>query len=151
ATAKDYVRRSQERLIAQPLLEQLRSRLGGAEAVERRLLALLGARRGLGGGGQGYGPGDVGNLLRPLRGDLRGLDVSHLSMRQAYLQGVEMQAASLAGAHLAEAVLGEAFAYPTGIALSADGALLAAGMPTGEVRLWRAADRTPLLAAQGHT
>ncbi len=41
AQAKDYVRRSQERLIAQPLLERLRGSLGGAEAVEQRLLALL--------------------------------------------------------------------------------------------------------------
>src|SRR5262249_40689679 len=46
ATAKDYVRRSQERLIAQPLLERLRVSLGSAEAVERRLLELLGAWRG---------------------------------------------------------------------------------------------------------
>jgi WD40 repeat protein len=37
------------------------------------------------------------------------------------------------------------------VALSAVGAFLAAGTPTGEVRLWRAADRTLLLAAQRHS
>ena len=125
--AKDYVRRSQERLIAQPLLERLHAGIGSARAVERRLLALLEAWRGLTPAEQGYGPGNVVNLLRLLRGDLRGLDLSRLAIRQAYLQGVEAQDASLAGAHLAEAVLGEAFTYPTAVALSADGAFLAAG------------------------
>ena len=46
ATAKDYVRRSQERLIVEPLLTRVRASLGAAEAVERQLLALLGTWRG---------------------------------------------------------------------------------------------------------
>ena len=150
ATAKDYVRRSQERLIAQPLLVRLGADLGGPAAVERQLLTLQGRWRGRPAAEQGYGPGNVVNLLRLLRGDLRGLDLSHLTIRHAYLQGVEAQDASLAGAHLAEAVLAEAFPYTTALALSADGAFLAAGTPLGEVRLWRVADGTLLLAAQGH-
>jgi len=151
ATAKDYVRRSQERLIARPLLERLRGGLGSAEAVERRLLALLGTWRGRPAGEQGYGPGNLLNLLRLLRGDLRGLDFSRLTIRQAYLQGVEARDASLAGAHLSEAILSEAFTYPTAVALSADGAYLAMGTSTGEVQLRRVADRTLLMAVQGHS
>ena len=151
ATAKDYVRRSQERLIARPLLERLRGGLGSAEAVERRLLALLGTWRGRPAGEQGYGPGNLLNLLRLLRGDLRGLDFSRLTIRQAYLQGVEARDASLAGAHLSEAILSEAFTYLTAVALSADGAYLAMGTSTGEVQLRRVADRTLLMAVQGHS
>ena len=72
ARAKDYVRRSQERLIAQPLLERLRGSFdwARAECRETRCTALLdsdgaaGRRRK-----QGYGPGNVVNLLRLLRGD----------------------------------------------------------------------------------
>jgi WD40 repeat protein/transcriptional regulator with XRE-family HTH domain len=151
ARAKDYVRRSQERLIAQPLLERLRGRLGSEEAVEERLRALLEDWRGRPLADHGYGPGNVLNLLRLLRGDLRGLDLSRLTIRQAYLQGVEAQGASLAGAQLHEAVLDEAFNYPTAIALSADGAYLVIGTSTGEICLWRAVDRTLLLALQGHS
>jgi transcriptional regulator with XRE-family HTH domain len=151
AQAPDYVRRAQERLIVQPLLTQLRTHLGSADAVERALLALLTGWRGRPAEEQGYGPGNVVNLLRLLRGDLRRLDLSHLAIRQAYLQGVEAQDASLAGAHLSEAVLDQAFNDPTAVALSADGALLAAGTSSGEVFLWRVADRTPLLALAGHT
>src|SRR5262249_54178603 len=100
---------------------------------------------------QRFGPGNVVNLLRLLRGDLRGLDLSRLSLQQVYLQGVEAQDTSLAGADLVGAVLDEAFAYTTGVALSADGAFVLAGTPTGDVRLWRATDRTLLQTAHGHS
>ena len=91
----------------------------------------------------------LASLLRLLRGDLRGLDLTRLCIRQAYL--AEVEDARLAGAHLAEAVLTEAFNLPTCVALSRDGAALAAEMTTGEVRLWRVADRTPLLSVPGHS
>jgi len=63
-------------------------------------------------GEQGYGPGNAINLLRLLRGQLRGLDLSHLTIRQAYLVDVEAQDGSLSGAHLANTVLAEAFDSP---------------------------------------
>jgi WD40 repeat protein len=59
-------------------------------------------------------------------------------------------ALGLAGAHLSEAVLAEAFNLPICVALSGDGACLVAGTAAGEVWLWRVADRTPVLAVQGH-
>src|SRR4051794_6503889 len=58
---------------------------------------------------QRYGPGNVANLLRLLRGDLRGVDLSRLALRQVYLQGVDAQDASLAGAGLVGAVMDESF------------------------------------------
>jgi WD40 repeat protein/DNA-binding XRE family transcriptional regulator len=150
ARAKEYVRQSQERLIGEPILARVRARAGSAQAAERLLLALLEGWRGGAEHEQGYGPGNAVNLLRLLRGDLRGLDLSRLSIREAYLQEVEAQDASLAGASLAAMVMGEAIDFPTGVALSADGAYLAAGTITGDVCLWRTGDRTPLLAERGH-
>src|SRR5262245_5321393 len=135
ATAKDYVRRSQERLIAAPLLARLIGGLGDAAMVERQLVGLLDDWRHQPPAEQGYGPGNAVNLLRLLRGDLNGLDLSGLSIRQAYLAEVDARDARLAGAHLAETVLSEAFDFPTTVALSGDGALLAAGTSTGEVWL----------------
>jgi hypothetical protein len=149
AQAKDYVRQTQERLIGAPLLERLNAQHTDTGA-EARLLALLDGWRGQSAAAQGYGPGNVVNLLRLLRGDLRRTDLSGLAVRHAYLQEAEAQDASLAGSHLTEVVLPEAFAYLSALALSAGGALLAAGTPTGEVRFWRVADRTPLLTVQGH-
>src|SRR5207253_5833868 len=91
------------------------------------------------------------NLLRLGRGNLRGLDLMHLALRQAYLAGVETQDASLAGSHMSEVVLAEAFNFPICVALSSDGASLVTGTAAGEVWLWRVSGRTPLLAPQGHT
>jgi WD40 repeat protein/transcriptional regulator with XRE-family HTH domain len=149
AQAKDYVRQTQERLIGAPILQRLDD--GAGAAVASRLLALLDEWRGRPAIEQGYGPGNIVNLLRLLRGDLRGIDLSRLVLRQVYLQAVDAQDGSLANAHLAGAVLDEPFAYPTAVALSADGGILVAGTPAGDVRVWRTADRTLLLAVQGHT
>jgi WD domain, G-beta repeat len=100
---------------------------------------------------QGYGPGNVVNLLRLARGDLRHVDLSRLTVRQAYLAGIDAQDANLADTCLTEAVLAEAFSLPISVALSRDGALRVAGTSAGEVWLWRVADRAALLALQAHT
>jgi WD40 repeat protein/transcriptional regulator with XRE-family HTH domain len=150
AQAKEYVRRTQERLIGESILRHLETE-SGAALVEGLLVALLDDWRGRPPAEQGYGPGTVVNLLRLQRGDLRGVNLSGLMLRQAYLAGVEAQDASLADAQLAEVVLAEAFTYPISVALSGDGASLIAGTSTGEVWLWRVADRTPVLAVQGHS
>ena len=150
ALAKDYVRQSQERLIGVPILQRLNAQHGEAQ-TDQRLVGLLGGWRGRRAAEQGYGPGNVVNLLRLRRGQLGGLDLSHLAIRQAYLAEVDAKDASLVDAHLAETVLAEAFDFPGWVALSGDGALLVAGTSTGQVWLWRVADRTPLWAVQAHT
>jgi WD40 repeat protein len=150
ARATDYVRQTQERLIGAPLLLALKARYG-ERGTEQRLLAMLEGWRGRPPAEQGYGPGNAVNLLRLLRGgDLRGVDLSRLAIRQAYLAGVEAQDASLAGADLIDAVLAEAFRPPYLVALSGDGALMAVGTSTGELWLFAVVDRTPLLEIQGH-
>ena len=147
AQATDYVRQSQERLIGAPIVQRLQTQ----GAAEQRLLGLLEGWRGRPLAEQGYGPGNVINLLRLLRGDLRGLDLSHLALRQVYLAQVDAQEASLVGAHLAETVLADAFGLPLSVATTGDGVLLAVGTAAGEVWMWRVADRKPLWAVRGHT
>jgi WD40 repeat protein/transcriptional regulator with XRE-family HTH domain len=149
ATARDYVRRSQERLLAGAVLDRLIARLGSPRAADRRLVALLDRLREMPLEEQGYAPGNVANLLRLLRGDLRRVDLSALAVRQVYLQGVEAQDASLVGAHVSESVLTEAIHYIC-VALSPDGTRMLTGSSTGEVCLWRVADRTRLHSMAGH-
>jgi WD40 repeat protein/transcriptional regulator with XRE-family HTH domain len=150
AQARDYVRQSQERLIGASIVHQLRARHDDSGA-EQRLLALLWGWRKTPIAQQGHGPGNAVNLLRILRGDLRGLDLSGLDIRQAYLAEVEAQDASLAGAVLSDTVLAEAFDFPGAVALSADASLLAAGTSTGQVLLWQVTSRALLWAVRGHT
>jgi WD40 repeat protein len=148
ARAKEYVRQTQERLIGAPILQRL-THQREATTLDAPMLALLDGWRGRPTTQQGYGPGNVINLLRVAHGDLRGLDLSHLWIRQAYLAQVDAQGASLAGSHVVESVLAEAFDFANSVALSPDGLLLAVGTSTGPVYFWRLADRMPLWKAQG--
>ncbi|HEX6551854.1 MAG TPA: WD40 repeat domain-containing protein, partial [Ktedonobacteraceae bacterium] len=136
AQAKDYVREIQERLLVVPLLMRLQSMYQGHADLEARLLRLLDDLRGLPQTSQGYGPANLVALLRVLRGDLRGLDLSHLSLRGAYLQGVEMQDATLSGATLQDSVFTETFDAILAVAMSKSGQYWAAGSRRGEVRVW---------------
>jgi WD40 repeat protein len=151
ATGNDYVRRTQERLICAAILEQLVHACARTDRAEQRLLELLDQQRNRPFEEQRYGPGNLVNLLRLLRGDLRRADLSGLVIRQAFLQDVEAQDADLTGGHLTETVLGGAFSYPTSIAMSADGAYLIAGTSAGEVCVWRFSDRTLVATLSGHS
>ena len=96
------------RLLVHPLVERLRSELGADSLVEAHLLRLLSQFRAEC-RHPGYGPANVISLLKALRGRLHGLDLSRLSIRGAFLQGVQMQDTSLAGATLRDILFTESF------------------------------------------
>jgi WD40 repeat protein/transcriptional regulator with XRE-family HTH domain len=162
ATAREYVRQTQERLLLSPLLVDLQNaysgRADGTEQtqdtipVEEQLLGLLEELRGLTDSAQGYGPANLIALLRLLRGNLNGLDLSRLCIRGAYLQDIEMQEASLSGALIRDTVLTEAVSATWAVAISQDGTLWAASGMQGKVRVWGGV-RSPTLHLiwQAHT
>jgi WD40 repeat protein/transcriptional regulator with XRE-family HTH domain len=151
AQAKDYVRQTQVRLLVHPLLERLRAELGANGQVEAHLLPLLTQFRTEDAATQGYGPANVITLLKELRGHLRGLDLSWLAMRGAYLQGVQMQDATLSGAVMRECVFTEAFDTIWAVAISSSGHYWAAGSKRGEVWVWREAGQSLHLVWRAHT
>src|SRR3989442_4669830 len=150
ATAKEYVRQTQQRLLVVPLLSHLRSVYRGRDEVEQRLLALLARLRERAGYAQGYGPANVLALLREHRGHLRGLDLSQLVIRGASLQGVEMQDTTLAGVTVRDSTFTEAFAATRAVAISNDGPYWAGGGMGGEVRVWGQEGKLLHLAWQAH-
>ena len=151
ARAKDYVREIQVRLLVRPLTLRLRTELGADAQVEAHLLGLLAQFRSEDAATQGYGPANVLSLLKELRGHLRGLDLSRLAIRGAYLQGVEMQDANLSAALMRECVFTEAFDTITAVAISESGQYWAAISRRGEVRVWREEGKLLHLAWQAHT
>ena len=150
AVSKEYVRASQERVLVEPVLAWLEARLGSRSAVERQLLGLLDVLRDVPLDEHGYAPGTITNLLRLLRGDLSGLDLSGLAIRQACLRDVDALDANLAGVQLREATLPEPFDFTAGVAFSADGDYLAVGSTQGDVCIWRVADWVLQAVASGH-
>lgn len=151
AGAREDVRQMQERLILAPILAHLRSVYPGRAEVEEHLLAMLAPLRERAEYAQGYGPVNLVALLRQQCGHLRGLDLSHLSLRGAYVQGVEMQDTTLAGAALRDTIFTEAFDATWAVAISRNGQYWAAGSKRGEVRVWREAGQSLHLVWQAHT
>jgi WD40 repeat protein len=121
-------------------------------SVEEQLLSLLDGLREQGDSAQGYGPANLIALLRLLRGDLKGLDLSHLCIRGVYLQGVEMQDASMAGAQIRDCVWTSAVNVAWTVAISLDGKWWASGGIQGQLRVWEGV-RSPTLHLvwQAHT
>ncbi|TMD72574.1 MAG: XRE family transcriptional regulator, partial [Chloroflexi bacterium] len=151
ARAKEYVRQTQERLLLAPLLARLESVGHSRAEVEGQLRAGLDALRGRAQEAQGYGPANLVALLRLLRGELRGLDLSHLALRGVSLQGVELQDANLSGALLRECVFSETFDAIWGVTISRSGQYWAAASQRGEVRVWREEGQILHLVWQAHT
>ncbi len=151
AGASEYVRQAQERLIVAPILARLHGVYPARAEVEEHLLSLLFLLRERADYAQGYGPANLLALLAQQRGHLRGLDLSQFSIRGAYLQGVEMQDTTLAGAMLRDTVFTEALDAIFAVAISGDGQYWAAGSRCGEVRIWREAGQTLYLLWQAHT
>src|SRR6266699_3706188 len=149
APCKEYVRQTQQRLIVAPILAGLRRSYPLRTALEERLLALLNELRQREDSAQGYGPANLLALLRELRGHLRGLDLSHLVLRSAYLQEVEMQDTTLAGAMLQDCVWMSTFGSIWAVASSHDGQYWAAGSRRGEMWVW--AQQTLHLIWQAHS
>jgi WD40 repeat protein/transcriptional regulator with XRE-family HTH domain len=151
AQAKEYVRQTQQRLIVAPMLTQLRTTYSQRGALEAHLIMLLDQLREWKEDAQGYGPANLIALLRELRDHLRQLNLSQLSIRGAYLQGVEMQDTSLAEASIRDTIFTEAFDAIWAVAVSCQGQYWAAGSQQGEVRIWREEGRLLHRVWQAHT
>lgn len=151
ATAKDYVRESQVRLILKPIAEKLTVGAHGSGALVRTpLQVLLATLREQVLGKPGYAGGNMLNLLCYLQTDLNGYDFSNLKVRQAYLQGMTLQRVNLAHSDLSKSVFTQAFDRITAVAFSPDGKLVATSDVIGQIRIWQVADGQQLMTFQGH-
>lgn len=139
ATAREYVRDSQMRLILQPLAQRLLARLGSAGLIGtlQRIVAELREQAEL---VPGYAAGNILNLLLHLGADVRGFDFSRLNVWQAYLQGARLPGLKLRDANLAHSVFTHVFGEIMAIRFDDRGHLLIAGLAAGTLCVWRAAD-----------
>ena len=78
-------------------------------------------------------------LLRISRGDLHGLDLSHLMLREVYLQGVQMQDTNLRDSRIQSSIFTESFDSMWDVAISPNGKYWAAVSRRGEIRVWDSA------------
>ncbi|MBD2015919.1 NACHT domain-containing protein [Microcoleus sp. FACHB-53] len=149
ATAKDYVRETQVRLILKPIAERLLTTLGAKASVPLR--EIITTLREQSPHQPGYTGGNILNLLSQLQTDLSGLDFSNLRIWQAYLQGMTLQHVNFAHSDLSKSVFTQAFDKITAVEFSPDGKLLATSDVVGQVRIWHVGDGQQILTFQGHT
>ncbi|RCJ36871.1 hypothetical protein A6769_15380 [Nostoc punctiforme NIES-2108] len=150
ATAKEYVRDTQIRLIIKPVINGLLTAFRSKKNLENHLAQILATLRDISPLEQSYTTGNVFNLLCDLETDLGGYDFSYLTIWQADLQNVKLYNANFAHAHLVKCVFVETFGGIFSVAFSPNGKLLATGDTNGEIRLYEVANSQQLLTCKGH-
>ncbi|OLP19845.1 hypothetical protein BST81_03465 [Leptolyngbya sp. 'hensonii'] len=130
ATAKDYIRDTQRRFLVQPVLEQVGS------TVLSQLDQLLEHLRQHYPRQPGYLTGNLLNLIAQRDRGLRGVDCSHLVIRQAYLRGVNLHQVNFTQAEFQQVVFSETISNVLGVAFHPDGRTLATVDDQGWLYLW---------------
>jgi WD40 repeat protein/DNA-binding transcriptional regulator GbsR (MarR family) len=150
ATAKDYIRQTQQQLIIQPLIEQLLIALGNKNRVVEKLQTIIEQQKHQNELFTGYAVGNVINLLVYLNVNLQGYDFSDLAIRQADLQGVNLAGVNFQNTTFDKSVFAKSLKSIFSLDLSPDGTLLATGDMDGQIHLWQIADGKNLLTFKGH-
>ena len=151
ATAKDYIRETQIRLILQPVINELLAVFGSKRDIENRLTQIVGTLREDSPRELGYTAGNIINLFCQMETDLTGYDFSNLCVWQADLRNVCLHDVNFQNADLFKTVFAETFGGVLSVAFSPDGTLLAAGDTNGEIHLRQVSDGKQILTLKGHT
>jgi WD40 repeat protein len=150
ATAKDYVKETQIRLILNPIIQQLLYLLGSLSNIQHQLCQFLNQLREKSPIETGYAAGNALNLMNQLQIDLRGQDFSHLTVWQAYLCDVDLHQVNFAYSDLSKSVFAENLENVLSVTFSPDAKVLATGDANGDICLWQVVDGQRLLNCQGH-
>jgi WD40 repeat protein len=150
ATAKDYIRSQQTRMIVDPLIERLKTEWRGATTQQKLIERLTTTQTELE-NAPGYAGGNLLNLFRQLGTDLTGYDFSGLSLWQAYIQDVKLKQVNVTGADLSRSVFAQTLGNILAVTFSPSGEWFATSDGDGEIHLWRTQDGTQVFVAREHT
>ncbi len=150
AQAKDYIRTSQTHLILVPLIERLICRFRSKKEVEYQLLGILFKLQSEFPSTAGYAGGNIINLLRQMQINLKSYDFSHLSIRQAHLQDLNLHRVNFAHSELVKSTFTQTFGSILSLAFSPDDLLVAAAGVNGNVYLWQVIDSQLIQTLKGH-
>lgn len=134
ATAKDYVRNVQIRLILNPIWDRLVIKNGQTWVEERlkQILSDLQKKKQ-----PGYAGGNILNLLGQQLKTVQNYDFSGLNIRQAYLQGIKLQNVNFARSSFEKLWFTQTFGSILCLAFSANGEILATGDSKYKIHLWQ--------------
>lgn len=151
ATAKDYIREAQTRLILQPILQELIAAFKSPKPLEQQLTEELARlRASTTQASLGYAAGNLLSLFRHLGTDLRRYDFSNLCVWQSDLRNLDLRGANFQNANLARSIFTETFSGVSAVNFSPDENLFALGDSSGEIRVYQIANSQQLLSLHGH-
>jgi len=150
ATAKDYIRENQIRLILQPVIDTLLLEFRSKQNIEACLRQILTTMQSTSPLEKWYTAGNILNLFCQLEIDLTGYDFSNLCVWQADLRRAELHQVNFQNSDLTNSVFAENFGGIWSVAFSPDGKYLAAGDTKGNILLRRVADGQPIRTFFGH-
>ena len=145
ATAKDYVRETQVRLILQPIKAIFAGKRYFEERLKQILMLLKEASDK-----SGYAGGNILNLLTNDEPRLSHYDFSNLSVWQSYLQGIELHQINFYSSDLSKSIFTRGFKTVSSIAINPTGTIYAIGDRGGGIRLWRTSDGKQLAVLREH-
>jgi transcriptional regulator with XRE-family HTH domain len=144
ATAKDYVRETQFRLILKPIgisVSDLDGQVNRLLKITRQHLYLL----------DSYMAGNLLNLLCSFRHEVLGFDFSDQILRQVYLEGKKLYALNLSRASFIHPSFTRLFGRVLSVATHPREKLVAAGDSKGQIRLWNIDNPQNFVTLKGHT
>ncbi len=144
ATAKDYIRNCQIYLILKPIAKNIT-----AHDIEIKLVQPL-QKKGENITGRDYAVGNIINLLLHLKYDLPGLDLSNLTIWEAYLRGANLHNVKFTNSDLNKCRFSETFGTALSLAYSSKKSIWAMGDTKSHIRL-RYPEGQQWLTMEGHT
>ncbi|MGH2415958.1 MAG: pentapeptide repeat-containing protein, partial [Microcystaceae cyanobacterium] len=151
AQAKDSIRKTQIRLILEPLTQELLKICGTRDKLQAQLTQILSILQEKSLSEPSYLAGNILNLLCYLQTDLSDYNLSHLTIWQADFRGVNLHRVNFQQADLSKSVFSKTFGSVYALVFSPDSQHLATGHGDGEIRLWQVETGQLLFSATGHT
>ena len=152
ATAKDYIKENQIRLLLKPIIALLLEFYYNNEnEIKKQLDRILSIFRDKLRLETGYTAGNILNILCWLQGiDLSGYNFSHLFIRQAYLENISLRNVNFSHSNLTDSVFSKPFNVVFAIAYSPDGKTLVTGHNDGKICLWDIKEGKQIINWEGH-
>ncbi|MEL6438181.1 MAG: NB-ARC domain-containing protein [Cyanobacteria bacterium J06621_8] len=150
ASAKDYIRENQIRLVLQPVINELRRAFRSKRDTEACLQQILQLLHETTPGERCYAAGNIINLLHQMGVDLTGYDFSNLCVWQADLRHAKLYQVNFQNSDLTKSCFAENFGGIWSVDFSPDGQYLAAGDTKGTIFLRNVADNQIIRRFEGH-